>query len=51
MEAYDPRAAMVSLARGARRRGRKFVIWPGIPTPFVWEGVGCAPLTTQACAA
>jgi len=52
METYDSRAAMVTLGRGIRWRGRMFLVWPAIPTPlFVWEDVGWAPESTEACAA
>lgn len=51
MAAYDPRSMLVALGRGVRRRAGLFVIWPGIPNPFLWERAGCASASSEACAA
>lgn len=58
LEAWDPRAAYVTLARNILHRSaspvvtrRWFVWWPSIPEPALYVPVRSAPSSTEACAA
>jgi hypothetical protein len=58
LEAWDPRAAFVTLARDILHRSRPpmvthrcFLWWPPIPEPALYDTVGSARTSTEACAA
>ena len=57
-EMWDPRAALVALARAVLNRARFsrdarcwFVMWPALPEPALYVAVASAPMSTEACAA